>query len=252
MVSQYCFAVYPLVTKLFSANLITVPARNYGHDLAAILRSISPRTRVIFVANPNNPTGTAVPPAELKKFVSEVPDRVLLVLDEAYIDFLEDAADFIPLIRAAKKPNILLMRTFSKIYGLAGLRVGYGIGHPELIAAFEKVRQPFNLNSLAQAAALGALDDSEHLRKTRLNNADGLAFFTAAFRRLGLEFILSAANFILVRLGDGQRVFEQLQARGIIVRPMGGYQLGEWIRISIGTPPQNERCLAALQTALGK
>jgi histidinol-phosphate aminotransferase len=252
VVSQYCFAVYPLVTKLFGANLVTVPARNYGHDLSAILRAISPRTRLVFVANPNNPTGTTVPPAELKKFVSEVPDTVLLVLDEAYIDFLEDAADFLPLIRAGKKPNLLLMRTFSKIFGLAGLRVGYGVGHPELIAAFEKVRQPFNLNSLAQAAALGALEDAEHVHKTKLNNAAGLEFFAAAFHRLKLEFIPSAANFILVRVGDGQRLFEQLQARGIIVRPMGGYQLSDWIRISIGTPPQNQRCLGALQTALGK
>ena len=252
VVSQYCFAVYPLVTKLFNANLIAVPAKNYGHDLPAVLQAISPRTRVIFVANPNNPTGTAVPPAELKRFVEKVPDQVLLVLDEAYIEFLEGAADFLPPIRAGKKSNLLLMRTFSKIYGLAGLRVGYGIGHPELIAVLEKVRQPFNLNSLAQAAAVGALDDSEHVRKTKLNNAAGLEFFAVAFRRLGLEFIPSAANFILVRVGDGQRVFEQLQTRGIIIRPMGGYQLADWIRISIGTPPQNERCLGALRTALGK
>ena len=251
VVSQYCFAVYPLVTKLFNAKLVTVPAKNYGHDLDGIFRAISPQTRLIFVANPNNPTGTVVPPDDLKNFVSEVPDRVLLVLDEAYIDFLDAAPDFLPLIRASKKPNLLLMRTFSKIFGLAGLRVGYGVGHPELIAAFEKVRQPFNLNSLVQAAAIGALDDAEHVRNTRLNNMAGLDFFAAAFRKLGLEFVPSAANFILVRVGDGQRVFEQLQARGIIVRPMGGYQLGEWIRISIGTPTQNERCLTALQNVLG-
>ncbi len=252
VVSQYCFAVYPLVAKLFDATLATVPAKNYGHDLAAILRAISPRTRVIFVANPNNPTGTAVPAKELEEFVNEVPDRILLVLDEAYIEFLEGAVDFLPLIRAGDKSNLVLMRTFSKIHGLAGLRVGYGIGHPELIAALEKVRQPFNLNSLAQAAAIGALDDSQHVRKTRLNNAAGLEFFAAAFRRLNLEFIPSAANFVLVRVGDGQRIFEQLQTRGIIVRPMGGYHLPEWIRISIGTPPQNERCLGALQAALDK
>src|SRR6266446_2863748 len=210
LVSQFCFAVYPLVTKLFNANLITVPARNYGHDLPAILKAITPQTAVIFVANPNNPTGTAVSPAELVRFVQDVPEQVLLVLDEAYIEFLDDSADFLPLIRRGQKPNLLLMRTFSKIYGLAGLRVGYGIGHPELIAALEKVRQPFNLNSLAQAGATAALDDSGHVRRTRLNNRAGLRFFSAAFLRMGLEFIPSAANFILLRVGDGQRFFEAL------------------------------------------
>ena len=211
IVSQYCFAVYPLITKLFNAKLVSIPARNYGHDLRAMLKAITSATRVIFVANPNNPTGTAVTPGELKRLVDDVPDGVLVVLDEAYIEFLDHAADFLPLIRAGKKSNLLLMRTFSKIYGLAGLRVGYGIAHPELIAALEKARQPFNLNSLAQAAALAALDDLNHVNKTRLNNITGLRFFSEAFRRLGLEFIPSSANFILVRVGDGERIFEQLQ-----------------------------------------
>jgi histidinol-phosphate aminotransferase len=142
------------------------------------------------------------------------------------------------------------MRTFSKIYGLAGLRIGYGIGHPEFVAALEKIRQPFNLNLLAQTAALAALDDVEHVRKTRQNNFAGLKFFEQAFRELKLEFIPSAANFILVRVGDGQKIFEAMQQQGVIVRPMGGYQLPEWIRITIGTPEQNERCLAALKKAL--
>jgi histidinol-phosphate aminotransferase len=252
VVSQYCFAVYPLVTKLFDANLIIVPARNYGHDLPAIIKAVTPQTRVIFIANPNNPTGTAVAPDELFRFVQEVPERVLLVLDEAYIEFLDHAADFLPLIRNAKKPNLLLMRTFSKIYGLAGLRIGYGIGVPELVRALEKIRQPFNLNSVAQAAALAALDDSDHIEKTKLNNASGLKFFSDAFRQIGVETIGSAANFILVRVGDGQRVFEQMQQKGIIVRPMGGYQLGEWIRISIGTAAENKRCLQALKQLLPK
>ena len=252
VVSQYCFAVYPLVTKLFNANLIGVPARNYGHDLAAIIKAITPQTGVIFIANPNNPTGTAVSPAELTRFVHDVPEQVLLVLDEAYIEFLDDAADFLPLIRGGQKSNLLLMRTFSKIYGLAGLRVGYGIGIPELVSVLDKARQPFNLNSVAQAAALAALDDSEHVQKTKRNNASGLQFFSEAFRRMGRESIGSAANFILVRVGDGQRVFEGLQKQGIIVRPMGGYQLGEWIRISIGTPAENKRCLEALKLLLHK
>ena len=250
VVSQYCFAVYPIVTKLFGANLVTVPARNYGHDLAAMLRAITPRTRIVFVANPNNPTGTLAPREEVIRFVNDVPDDVLLVMDEAYVDFLDDPLDLVSLVRLGARPNLILMRTFSKIYGLASLRIGYGIGNPEFIAALEKIRQPFNLNLLAQTATLAALDDVEHVRKTRANNFAGLEFFTKAFRNLKLEYVPSHANFILVRVGDGQRVFEALQRQGVIVRPMGGYQLPEWIRISIGTPPENERCLAALKAVL--
>jgi len=250
VVSQYCFAVYPIVTKLFGANLITVPAKNYGHDLPAMLKAITPRTRIVFVANPNNPTGTRAPREEVIRFIDEVPDAVLLVMDEAYIDFLDNPLDLTPLVRQGTRPNLILMRTFSKIYGLAGLRIGYGIGNPDFVAALEKIRQPFNLNLLAQTAALAALDDVVHVRKTRQNNFAGLEFFERAFRNLNLEFIPSAANFILVRVGDGQRVFEAMQKQGVIVRPMGGYQLPEWVRISIGTPEQNERCLTALETAL--
>src|SRR5262249_11999680 len=160
----------------------------------------------------------------------------LLVIDEAYIEFLDDPADFVSEIRREQRPNLLLMRTFSKIFGLAGLRLGYGIGNPELVAALEKVRQPFNINSIAQAGALAALDDTNHMRRTRDNNACGLKLYTDAFQKLGLEFIPSAGNFILVRVGEGQRVFEAMQKLGVIVRPMGGYQLPEWIRISVGTP----------------
>jgi histidinol-phosphate aminotransferase len=144
------------------------------------------------------------------------------------------------------------MRTFSKIYGLAGLRLGYGVGHPDLISEFEKVRQPFNINAIAQAGALAALEDTAHAEKTRRINSRGLRFYARAFRKLGLEFIPSSANFILVRVGDGQRVFNEMQKLGVIVRPMGGYQLPEWVRISIGTPRQNQRCLAALKAALAK
>lgn len=249
VVSQYCFAVYPLVTQLFGANLLTVPAKDFGHDLPAMLKAITPRTRVVFVANPNNPTGTVVAQAQLEDFVRQIPPGVLLVLDEAYIEFLASPADFLAAIRSGTHPNLLLMRTFSKIYGLAGLRLGYGIGHPDLVATLEKARQPFNINSIAQAAALAALDDADHIRRTRQNNARGLQFFAEAFRQLALEFIPSAANFVLVRVGDGQRVFEEMQKRGVIVRPMGGYQLGEWVRITIGTTEENKRCLEALTQA---
>jgi histidinol-phosphate aminotransferase len=217
-----------------------------------MLRAITPQTRVMFVANPNNPTGTLAPKSEIQELVAKVPDSVLLVMDEAYIDFLDDRADLLPLVRSLKKPNLLLMRTFSKIYGLAGLRLGYGIGHPDLISALEKVRQPFNINSLIQAGAIAALDDEEHLSRTKLNNLDGLDYFSKALRDLNLEFAPSAANFVLVRVGDGQKVFEAMQRAGVITRPMGGYKLPEWIRITIGTPQENERCLAALKSALGR
>jgi len=252
VVSQFCFAIYPIVTRLFGASLISVPAKNYGHDLPAMLKAITPRTKIVFVANPNNPTGTLAPREEIIQFVNEVPDDVLLVMDEAYIEFLPDAVDLVPLIRLGARKNLILMRTFSKIYGLAGLRIGYGIANSEFVAALEKIRQPFNINSIAQAGALAALDDAEHTRKTRANNFAGLEFFSRAFRELKLEFVQSFANFILVRVGEGQKVFDAMQQQGVIVRPMGGYQLPEWIRISIGTPKENERCLGALKIALNK
>jgi len=250
VVSQYCFAVYPIVTHLLGANLVQVPARNYGHDLPAMLKAVTPDTKVMFVANPNNPTGTIAPRAEVLALVSAIPDDVLLVMDEAYIDFLEEPVDLLPLIRAESKPNLLLMRTFSKIFGLAGLRLGYGIGHPHLIGALEKVRQPFNINSIAQAGALAALDDQVHLDRTRANNAKGLDYLQNAFRQLGFEFIPSHANFVLVRVGDGKRVFEAMQKLGVITRPMGGYQLPEWLRLTVGTPEQNSRCIAGLKKAI--
>jgi histidinol-phosphate aminotransferase len=252
VVSQYCFAVYPIVTALFGGKLIPVPAREYGHDLDAMLAAITPNTRVVFVANPNNPTGTCARREDLARFVAAVPENVVLALDEAYIEFLDDALDLLPDVREGRKPNLLLMRTFSKIYGLAGLRLGYGIGHPDLIAELEKIRQPFNINSIAQAGALAALEDGAHAEKTRKANTRGLRLYARTFRKLGLKFIPSTANFVLVRVGDGQRVFDELQRAGVIVRPMGGYQLPEWIRISIGTPKENKRCLEALKAALGK
>jgi histidinol-phosphate aminotransferase len=250
VVSQYCFAIYPIVAKMFGATVINVPARKYGHDLPVMLRAITPQTRIVFIANPNNPTGTLAPREEVIQFVNDVPDDVLLVMDEAYIEFLDDAVDLVPLIRLGTRKNLLLMRTFSKIYGLAGLRIGYGIGSPDLVSAFEKIRQPFNVNSLSQVAAIAALDDDEHVRKTRANNFAGLEFLGRAFRELKLEFVPSHANFILVRVGDGAKVFEAMQRQGVIVRPMGGYQLPEWIRVSVGTPQENGRCLTVLKEVL--
>src|SRR5436190_21784870 len=250
IVSQYCFAVYPIVTRLFGAELISVPSHNYEHDLAAMVRAITPDTRVIFVANPNNPTGTLASRPDVTELINNVPPHVLLVMDEAYIEFLGEPIDLLPFIRRNIKPNLILMRTFSKIYGLAGLRIGYGIAAPEIISVLERVRQPFNINSMAQVAALAALDDKEHVERTRANNFAGLHFFESAFRRLGLRYVPSAGNFIIVKVGDGQRVFAQLQKRGVIVRPMAGYGLPEFVRISVGTPVENSRCIEALEAVI--
>lgn len=251
VVSEYCFAVYPIVTALFGGRLVVVPAREHGHDMAAMGRAITPQTRAVFVANPNNPTGTLAPAGAVLELVRSVPPEVLVVIDEAYIEFMDAPLDLLPLIRSGERPNLFLTRTFSKIHGLAGLRIGYGIGHPDFIAALEKIREPFNTNALAQAGALAALDDEEHLRRTRENNTAGLRALEAGLRELGVAFVPSAGNFILARVGDGQRVFGAMQKQGVIVRPMGGYRLPEWIRISVGTPEENARCLAALRPAFG-
>lgn len=250
VVSEYCFAIYPIVARLLGANVITVPAKDHGHDLAAMGRAITQKTRVVFVANPNNPTGTLASSEDTRRLIETTPAHVVLVMDEAYIEFLEQPLDLIPLIRSGEKPNLILMRTFSKIHGLAGLRLGYGIGHPEFIAALEKIRQPFNINSLAQAAGLAALDDAEHVRKTRENNFQGRKFLQDAFAQMGLKFVPSSANFVLVHVGAGQQVFEEMQKQGVITRPMGGYRLPEWIRISVGTPRENQRAVKTLKKTL--
>jgi histidinol-phosphate aminotransferase len=250
VVSQYCFAVYPIVAALFGARLVTVPARQLAADIPAMLAAITPRTRMLCLANPNNPTGTLTSREDMSRLLAEVPPQVLLVLDEAYVEFLDDPVDCLPLIQSGTHPNLVITRTFSKIFGLAGLRLGYAIASPEVISDLEKVRQPFNLNSLAQAGALAALDDEAHLSRTRANNRQGLDFFHNAFAKLGLPFIRSSANFVLVQVGDGAAVFRELQRKGIITRPMGSYGLSEWLRISVGTPAENVRCLEALREIL--
>lgn len=245
VVSQYCFAIYPIVAHLTGAECIAVSAKNYGHDLSAMREAINDQTRIVFVANPNNPTGTLAPQKSVRQLIDTVPDHALLVMDEAYFEFLDTPVDLLAHLSA--KPNLLLMRTFSKIHGLAGLRIGYGIGHPDFIAALEKVRQPFNLNTLAQSAARAALADEEHVARTRENNSAGLRYLAKEFAMMGLETIPSHANFVLVKVGDGQSIFEGLQKLGVITRPMGGYQLPEWIRVTVGTAEENERCVAALR-----
>jgi len=249
--SQYCFVVYPIVARLFGADVVSVPAKDHGHDLPAMLDAVSDRTRIVFVANPNNPTGTLAPREDVIQLVSGLPEHVLLVMDEAYVEYLDDAVDLLSLIRRGDRPNLFVTRTFSKIYGLAGLRVGYGVGHPEFIAGLEKTREPFNVNSLAQAGALAALDDEEHVARSRAVNREGLECLTVAFRKLGLDHVPSHGNFVLARVGDAGAVFTELQRQGVITRPVAGYGLAEWLRISVGTAEQNGRCVEALGQILG-
>ena len=241
------FVVYKLVTLLFGAKAVEVPLVNWRHDLAAIAAAITPRTKLVYVCTPNNPTGTANTEAELITFVRELPEHVIAVVDEAYAEFLEKAPDLRPLIAEGRK--VVCLRTFSKIYGLASLRVGYGYASAELCALLNRVRQPFNVNAIAQAAAAAALDDREFAETTTRENRAGLAQLERGCRDLGLEFVPSVANFMLIKVGDGWGVFEALQRRGVIVRPVKSYGLPEWVRVTVGTREQNERVLAELKTA---
>jgi histidinol-phosphate aminotransferase len=244
------FVVYKLVTLLFGAKVVEVPLKNWAHDLPAMARAITPRTKLVFVASPNNPTGTINSAADLLAFARALPPHVIAVFDEAYAEFVApaDAMDLRPLIAEGRK--VIGLRTFSKIYGLASLRVGYGYASAELVALLNRVRQPFNVNAIAQAAALAALDDGEFAEKCARENRAGMARLEAGFRALGLEWVPSAANFVLVKVGDGMRVFGALQAKGVIVRPVKMYGLPEWVRITVGTPEQNERLLTELAAAV--
>jgi histidinol-phosphate aminotransferase len=240
------FIVYKLSTLLMGGKPVEVPMPGFAHDLAAMRAAVTPRTRVVFVANPNNPTGTANTEAELIAFARSLPEHVLFVLDEAYAEYQERAPDLRPLI--AEGRAVLCARTFSKIYGLAGLRVGYGYTRPDIAALLQRAREPFNVNSLAQVAAIAALDDADFVRRSRETNRAGLQQLVAGFRGLGLESVSSEANFIMVGVPDAAQAFVFLQKRGTIVRPVGG--LPNHVRITVGTAEQNERCLAGLKAYL--
>lgn len=239
------FAVYKLVTLLFGAKPVEVPLVNHTHDLAALAAAVTPRTRLVFVPSPNNPMGTANSEAELLTFARALPEHVVFVFDEAYAEFLDNPPDLRPLIREGRK--VVCLRTFSKIYGLASLRVGYGYASPELAGLLNRVRQPFNVNAIGQAAAIAALDDRDFVAKCVRDNQTRLGQLEAGFAALGLEWVPSVANFVLVKVGDGARVFAELQRRGVIVRPMRPYGMPEWLRVTVGTPAQNERLLATLR-----
>ncbi|MBI5166718.1 MAG: histidinol-phosphate transaminase [candidate division NC10 bacterium] len=245
------FLIYRLVTAALGCCQIMVPLKDFRHDLKAMAEAVSPRTKMVFVGNPNNPTGTAVEPEELETFISSLPEDVVLVLDEAYYEYLPIDArpDAIKHVREGRL--ILCLRTFSKIYGLAGLRIGYGIAPPGVVEAMNKIRQPFNVNSLAQKAALASLEDRQHLESTRAINEAGKRYLYEKFQEMGLVYVPTAANFILVDVGrDGEEVARALLPKGVIVRPMGGYHLPTHFRVTIGTPPENERFIQSLKEAL--
>jgi histidinol-phosphate aminotransferase len=239
------FVVYRLVAHLFGAKAIEVPLRAWRHDLPAMAAAVTPRTKLVCVCSPNNPTGTANTEAELIDFVRRLPEHVVCAIDEAYVHYMPSLPDFRALIREGRK--LICLRTFSKIYGLASLRIGYGYASPEFCALLNRVRQPFNANAIGQAAALGALEDAEFADRCARETREGRRQLEQGCRALGLEFVPSEANFVLVRVGEGRRVFESLQQRGVIVRPVGSYGLPEWVRVTVGTESQNTRLLSELR-----
>jgi histidinol-phosphate aminotransferase len=246
--AEHAFVVYKLMATLFGAKYVEVPDPGFIHDLDAMADAITENTRLVFIANPNNPTGTMVGQNVIDRFMDRLPEHVIAVFDEAYIEFPDNPPDTLKYVREGR--NVCVLRTFSKIHGLAALRAGYGIAPANLGELLQKARQPFNVNGIAQAGALAALSDTEHTGKTRELNLRGLAFYEKAFAARGLEFVPSHANFILVKPGNGDRVFRDMLKQGVIVRAMSSYKLPDWIRISIGTQPQNERCLEVLDAVL--
>jgi len=254
VMSEHSFVVYSLaVDSRGYQKVVTKPTSRFGHDLEEMAKALSDRTRMVFIANPNNPTGTYVTKKEFEKFLASVPERVIVVMDEAYFEFVDkkDYPDALDYFKAGHR-NLVPVRTFSKIYGLAGLRLGYGVVDEEMAGYLNRVRQPFNTNSLAQVGALAALDDKEHVRRTRRNNAAGMNYLEKRFKRMELEFIPSVTNFMLFRPGvDAGSIYQRLLRKGVIVRPMGGYKLPEWLRVTIGTPAENKRFSKALEEVLG-
>ncbi len=246
------FAVYFLAAAMYQAGTIRVPMPEHVHDLDVMLAAITPETRLIAICNPNNPTGTMVSPEAIDRFIEKLPDHVVAIFDEAYFEVMPEGQkpDVARHIRAGKE-NVIILRTFSKAYGLAGLRIGYAIGHPDLIALLNKVRQPFNVNAMSQAAAMAALDDVTHIVETREMVFQGMEFFARELPKLGVEVVPSGANFIMVKTGNGREVFQELQKRKVIVRPMDPYGLPDHIRITIGTPEQNQVMLDALKAVIG-
>jgi histidinol-phosphate aminotransferase len=252
--SEYSFAVYALATQAVGGKAVVVPAVKYGHDLQGMAARIGADTRLVFVANPNNPTGTFIAAAEIEAFLKKVPPHVVVVLDEAYTEYLAPEQQYDSIAWVRQFPNLLVSRTMSKAYGLAGLRIGFGIAQPSITDLLNRIRQPFNVNSLAQAAAIAALGDTAFLQKSAEVNRAGYGQLTAAFDAMDLEYVPSYGNFVMVRVGSddgaGARVNLALLKQGIIVRPVGNYGLPQWLRVSIGLPEENAAFIEALKKAL--
>ena len=249
--SEHAFAVYPLVTQATGAKGIVVPAKNFGHDLTAMLAAITPKTRIIFVANPN-PTGTLLGKDELLAFLKLVPKAILVVLDEAYDEYLsvENKSEAISWI--SQFDNLIISRTFSKAYGLAGLRVGFGLCHEDIADLMNRVRQPFNVNSVAQAAAVSSLDDDDFVERSYALNQAGMLQLTQGFNKLGLEYIPSFANFVSFKVNNAASVNQKLLQNGVIVRPIANYGMPDYLRVSIGLFSENARFLEVLEQIIKK
>jgi histidinol-phosphate aminotransferase len=254
MYAEYSFVVYALATQAVGARAIVVKAKDYGHDLAAMFDAITADTKLIFIANPNNPTGSFIPAAELEAFLARVPPQIVVVLDEAYNEYLPPEVQYESISWVRKYPNLLVSRTMSKAYGLAGLRIGFGIAQPAITDLLNRIRQPFNVNSLAQAAAVAALNDTEFLQRSAQLNRDGYRQLTQTFDELGLEYVPSFGNFVMVKVGAdeaaGARVNLALLKQGIIVRPVANYGLPQWLRVTIGLPQENAAFIDALKKLL--
>jgi histidinol-phosphate aminotransferase len=241
---QHAFIIYKLLATAFNVRTIETPSPDFQQNLEATLEAITPKNRLIFIPNPNNPTGTLVSQGAIDQFMSRVPDSIIIVFDEAYFEFLDDPPDTLRFVRQGR--NVVVLRTFSKVHGLAGLRIGYAVAPSEIIKALHKTRQPFNVNSVAQAGALAALNDEAHLRETKRVVDEGRAYLQEQFADMRIPCVPAVANFIMVNVGDGCAVFEKLLQRKVIVRLLKGYGLPEWVRISVGRMDENKKLIAAL------
>jgi len=250
--SQHAFAVYPLVTQAVGANGISVPAKNFGHDLDAMLDAVTRETRVVFIANPNNPTGTFLAAADLLRFLKQVSPDVLVVLDEAYNEYLPETSKTDSIAWLSRFPNLLITRTFSKIYGMAGIRVGFGLAHTHLAGLMNRMRQPFNVNSIALSGALAAINDIEFVKSSYALNQAGMLQITTGLHRLGIEYIPSYGNFLSFSVRDGKAiiVYQHLLKQGIIVRPIGVYEMPQHLRVTIGLESENHKFLQSLESAI--
>ncbi len=247
--SEYAFAVYPILTQAYGGRYVQVPMKDLTFDLKAIADAVTERTNIIFIANPNNPTGTMVGRDEFEAFLARVPEHVLVCVDEAYCEFAT-SKDYPNGLDYIDRDNVVILRTFSKLYGLADLRIGYAVACEEMIGYFDRIRQPFNVNALAQVAACAALDDAKHIRKTLAMVKQGKAAVYAGLKKLGIRYVPSQTNFVLLEVPDSETVFRQLLAQGLIVRSMKSYGLDKYIRVTIGNEEENARLLALLKAVI--